>query len=144
MATFTHMPKTNLQQQIFIDALPSKVWKVLTTPDYIDQYLLEGNVHCQWIEGSPITLAMEFEGKLQTIHKGNILQVVPGVLLKYNLREENTADPVTITYQLIPAEDSIELKYQCEGFNDSNEDYFFRIQQTKLLLQKIKWLAEYA
>jgi len=138
------MPKTNLQQQIFIDALPTKVWKVLTTPDYIDQYLPEGSVHCQWTEGSPITLVTGNEEKIETVHKGRVLQVVPGVLLKYNLQEENTGNFITITYQLIPAEEGIELKFYCEGFADADPDYFFRTQQTKLLLQKIKWLAEYA
>ena len=138
------MPKTNLQQQIFIDALPSKVWKVLTGADYIDQYLLEGTIHCQWTEGSPITLVCEDSGKIETVHKGNIVQVVPGVLLKYNLQEENTGNLIAITYQIIPAENGIELKFHCEGFTDAGEDYLFRIQQTKILLQKIKWLAEYA
>lgn len=133
------MPKTNLQQQIFIDALPTKVWKVLTNCDYVNQYLLDGTVRCQWIEDSPILVVGE-----ETIQKGRILQVVPGVLLKYEIEEEKLEKPVTLTYQLIPAEQGIELKYYSEDFNDSDENYFFRLQQTKLLLQKIKWLAEYA
>jgi len=138
------MPKTNLQQQIFIDALPSKVWKVLTSCDYINQYLLDGTVHCQWTEGSVITLNQPTEEDAKPIHKGNVLQVIPGVLLKYNLQEDTTGDFTAITYELIPAEDGIELKFYSESFADSDEDYFFRIKETKLLLQKIKWLAEYA
>lgn len=143
-ATFTHMPKTNLQQQILIDALPSKVWKVLTNPDYIDQYLVEGTVESKWIEGSPITLVNKNEGRTETEQKGKILQVVPGVLLKYNLLEETSRSFINMTYQLIPAEEGIELKFKCEGFADNEENYVFRVQQTKLLLQKIKWLAEYS
>ena len=81
---------------------------------------------------------------METEHKGNILQVVPGVLLKYNLLEETTRNYVNLTYQLIPAEEGIELKLKCEGFADTEENYVFRVQQTKLLLQKIKWLAEYS
>lgn len=138
------MPKTNLQQQIFIDALPSKVWKVLTNPDYIDQYLPEGTIQSQWTEGSPITIVNDSGGKTESEQKGNILQVVPGVLLKYNLLEENTRNFINMTYQLIPAEEGIELKYNCEGFVDNDENYVFRVQQTKLQLQKIKWLAEYS
>jgi uncharacterized protein YndB with AHSA1/START domain len=138
------MPKTNLQQQIIIDALPTKVWKVLTNCDYINQYLLEGVICCKWIEGGPILVAVNEENTTSTIQKGKILQVVPGVLLKYQLEEENSIKPVTISYQLIPAEQGIELKYHSEDFNDTDENYFFRLQQTKLLLQKIKWLAEYA
>lgn len=138
------MTKTNLQQHIFIDALPSKVWKVLTSCDYVNQYLSECTLHSQWIEGSPITGIIENEGAVETIHKGNILQAIPGVLLKYTLKEGNTGNLINITYHLIPAEDGIELKCHLEGFSEADEDYFFRIQQTKLQLQKIKWLAEYA
>ncbi len=137
------MPKTNLYQHIFIDALPGKVWKVLTSCDYISQYLPEGNVHSHWTEGSVITSRNETEGA-EILNRGRVLQSVPGVLLKYNLHEENTESLITVTYELIPAEDGIELKFHSEGFIDVDEDYFFRIQQTKLLLQKIKWLAEYA
>jgi hypothetical protein len=138
------MTKTNLQQQIFIDALPSKVWKVLTSCDYVNQYLFDGSVRCHWTEGSPITLTRQSEDKIETIDKGNVLQVIPGVLLKYKLHEENTGGFIILTYELIPAEGSVELKFLCEGSFDPDEDYFFRTQQNKLLLQKIKWLAEYA
>jgi len=138
------MPKTNLQQQIFIDALPSKVWKVLTSPDYVNQYLFEGSIHCNWTDGSPLTLAIETSGKIETFHKGNVVNAVPGMLLRYQLRDENAVCFITLTYELIPAEDGIELKLYCEGFDDSDEECILRLQQTKLLLQKVKWLAEYA
>lgn len=139
-----HMPKTNLQQHIFIDALPSKVWKVLTSCDYIKQYLLDGMIHCLWKEGGEIVVKKETEEKTVTIYTGNVLQVVPGVLLKYNLVEESTDSFTTVTYELIPAGSGIELKFCNEGFFNTGEDYSFRINETKLLLQKIKWLAEYA
>ena len=138
------MPKTNLQQQIFIDALPSKVWKVLTSSYYVDQYLFNGTVQCQWTEESQLTLTRQLEGGLETIYRGNIAEIIPGVLLKYNLQEELTGYHITITYELMPAEHGVELKFHCEGFSDSDEDYLFRIKESKLLLQKIKWLAEYA
>lgn len=138
------MLKTNLQQSILIGALPTKVWKVLTTADYIDQYLFEGTVHCRWIEGSPLTLIIANEQQLETVHKGRIVEVIPGVLLKYDLHEENLVNSVTVTYEIIPAETGIELNYSCEGFADSESDHFMRMKQTQILLQKIKWLAEYS
>ena len=137
------MPKTNLHQQIFIDALPTKVWKVLTHCDYVNQYFPEENIHSQWTEGSAIVLKRE-EEETETLQKGKVLQVVPGVLLKYKLLEELANNFITITYELIPAEEGIELKFYSEGFDDTDEDYLFRINQARLLLQKIKWLAEYA
>jgi uncharacterized protein YndB with AHSA1/START domain len=134
------MPKTSLQQHIFIDALPSKVWKVLTSCDYVNQYLLEGIIQCQWAEGNSITVIHQ---KGERVNKGHILRVVPGTLLQYDLQEEGTGNFTSITYELIPAINGIELKFHCEGFKDADEDYFSRIKQTGLLLQKIKWLAEY-
>lgn len=138
------MPKTNLHHQIFIDALPSKVWKVLTSCDYIHQYFPDTNVHSQWTEGSVIVSKDQEEKQTETLQKGKVLQVIPGVLLKYQLLEEVSNSLVTITYQVIPAENGIELKFHCEGFADADEDYFFRLKESRLILQKIKWLAEYA
>jgi uncharacterized protein YndB with AHSA1/START domain len=137
------MPKTNLRQHVVIDALPSKVWKVLTSPDYISQYLFEGANLCNCTEGSVLTQFVQNGTEAETIHKGNVLQAVPGVLLKYKLKDENESF-ILCTYELIPSEDGIELTLYAEGFEDTNEAYFIRLQQTKLLLQKIKWLAEYA
>jgi hypothetical protein len=136
------MPKTNLQQHIIIDALPGKVWKVLTCATYLGQYLFEGTIHCQWTEGSPLTLVNSIEGKTETIHKGNVLQVVPEVLLKYDLHEDVSC--IHTTYELIPSGDGVQLKIHCQGFKDSDEEHLIRLQQIRLLLQKIKWLAEYA
>ena len=136
------MPKTNLHQQIFIDAPPSKVWKVLTGCDYISQYLLDGNVHSQWTEGSAITTKSGKEAT-STFHKGKVLQAVPGVLLKYNLLEEPNSNFTTVTYELIPAESGIELKFASEGFAETEQDYLLRMKEARLVLQKIKWLAEF-
>ncbi len=137
------MPKTNLHQQIFIDALPSKVWKVLTGREYISQYLLDGYVHSHWTEGSMITCKQQ-TAATETHDRGKVLQAVPGVLLKYKLIDEAPDIFTTNTYEIIPAEDGVELKLHTEGFTETDEDYFARMKDTKLLLQKIKWLAEYA
>jgi uncharacterized protein YndB with AHSA1/START domain len=137
------MPKTNLHQHAVIEALPSKVWRVLTSPDYMSQYLFEGITQCRWNEGQPLIFTIEEDEKTEVVEKGNLLRFVPGVLLQYNLTEDNLGNQ-TITFELIPAEEGVELKLRCEGFEDSEEQYLIRLQQVKLLLQKIKWLAEYA
>jgi hypothetical protein len=134
------MPKTNLQQQISVHALSSKVWKVLTNADYVNQYLLKGNVSSDWMEGNPILLITENN---ESINIGTVLQSDPGMLLKFRLREESSANHVTITYELIVAGDGVEIKMKCEGFTASDQEYFLRVQQARLVLQKIKWLAEY-
>jgi uncharacterized protein YndB with AHSA1/START domain len=135
-----NMSKTNLQQQITVHALPSKVWKVLTGPDYINQYFLDGNINSDWTEGSSIFL----DSGSKPITIGEVLQSIPGMLLQFGFREENTSTYLVTTYELILAGEGVELKLRCEGFNASHQEYLIRVQQSNLLLQKIKWLSEYS
>ena len=135
-----NMSKTNLQQQITVRALPSKVWKVLTGPDYINQYFLDGNINSDWTEGSSIFL----DSGSKPITIGEVLQSIPGMLLQFGFREENTSTYLVTTYELILAGEGVELKLRCEGFNASHQEYLIRVQQSNLLLQKIKWLSEYS
>jgi activator of Hsp90 ATPase-like protein len=136
-----NMSKTNLQQQIIVHALPSKVWKVLTGPQYINQYLFDGNINSDWTEGSSILLVEE---NTKPISIGQVLQSVPGILLQFGFREENTSTYLVTTYELILAGEGVELKMKCEGFNASQQEYLIRVQHSNLLLQKIKWLSEYS
>jgi len=136
-----NMSKTNLQQQIIVHALPSKVWKVLTGPQYINQYLFDGNINSDWTEGSSILLVEE---NTKPISIGQVLQSVPGMLLQFGFREENTSTYLVTTYELILAGEGVELKMKCEGFNASPQEYLIRVQHSNLLLQKIKWLSEYS
>jgi len=135
-----NMSKTNLQQQITVHALPSKVWKVLTGPDYINQYFLDGNINSDWTEGSSIFL----DSGSKPITIGEVLQSIPGMLLQFGFHEENTSTYLVTTYELILAGEGVELKLRCEGFNASHQEYLIRVQQSNLLLQKIKWLSEYS
>jgi uncharacterized protein YndB with AHSA1/START domain len=135
------MHKTNLQQHITVQALPSKIWKVLTSPDYVNQYFFEKNVSCDWIEGSSI---VAIAGQNGSANMGKVLESVPGILLKFNFHEEHTSTYLTTTYELIVDGEGVELKMKCEGFTATDQEYFLRIQHARLLLQKIKWLAEYS
>ncbi|MFI5185218.1 MAG: SRPBCC domain-containing protein [Chitinophagales bacterium] len=136
------MPKTNLQQQITVHAFPSKVWKVLTRTDYVNQYFLKDNIHCDWTDGSSILAIAETDKPPLTI--GKVLESVPGMFLKFSIREENTSANLITTYELIIAGDGVELKMKCEGFTATNQEFFIRVQQANLILQKIKWLSEYS
>ncbi len=135
------MPKTNLQQQITIHALPSKVWKVLTSTEYVNQYFLKDNIQCDWMEGSPIFSVLE---KQNPIAVGQVIESVPGLFLKFNFSEENTSTVLNVTYELIVASNGVELKMKCDGFSATHPEYIIRVQQSNLILQKIKWLSEYS
>ena len=136
------MSKTNLQQQITIQALPSKVWRVLTNPDYVNLYFFQGNISSDWTEGSSIFLKKE--ERADPIQAGQVLESVPGIQLKFNLQDEATPSDIILTYELMVDGDGVELKMKCEGFIATDQEYLLRVQQAKIILQKIKWLSEYS
>ena len=138
------MSKTSLQQQITVHALPSKVWKVLTSPEYINQHLHDGDIICDWMEGSPIAVMTNKDERTGSTHMGQILESVPGMLLKFSFREGDSSTYIVTTFELIVAGDGVELKMKCEGFEATQQEYLIRVQHANLHLQKIKWLAEYS
>jgi uncharacterized protein YndB with AHSA1/START domain len=64
-----------------IDAPPSRVWRALTDPDVIEQYMFGARVVTDWKPGSPIVWKGEYEGKAYE-DKGEVLEVVPERRLK--------------------------------------------------------------
>ena len=59
-----------------IDAPPSRVWRALTDPDLIEQYMFGARVVTDWQPGSSIVWKGEYEGKAYE-DKGQVLEVVP-------------------------------------------------------------------
>ena len=64
-----------------IDAAPSRVWRALTDPDLIEQYMFGARVITDWKPGSSIVWKGEYEGKAYE-DKGEVLEVVPERRLK--------------------------------------------------------------
>jgi uncharacterized protein YndB with AHSA1/START domain len=64
-----------------IDAPPSRVWRALTDPDVIEQYMFGARVVTDWRPGSSIVWKGEYEGKAYE-DKGEVLEVVPERKLK--------------------------------------------------------------
>jgi uncharacterized protein YndB with AHSA1/START domain len=64
-----------------ISAPPERVWKALTDPDQIKQYMFGSEVETDWKQGSPIRWKGEYEGRRYE-DKGEILEVAPGRRLK--------------------------------------------------------------
>lgn len=128
------MSKTNIQQHILIDALPSKVWKILTHQEYTSQFFLSDEFVFDWTEGGSILFEDE--------QRGTVEEIVPGVSLKFNLQQG--VQTFFYSYNLNPHLNGVELNIHCNGLSGSDEEYFLRLQQLQLILQKIKWLAEYS
>jgi len=59
-----------------IEAPPSRVWRALTDPDLIEQYMFGARVVTDWQPGSSIVWKGEYEGKAYE-DKGEVLEVVP-------------------------------------------------------------------
>ena len=66
---------------VIIGASPARVWKALTDPTEIRQYMFGSDVTSDWKVGSRITYAGEYEGKKYEDH-GEILEIEPGHLLR--------------------------------------------------------------
>ena len=64
-----------------IEASPEEVWRGLTDPATIREFMFGSEVQTDWKPGSPITWKGEYEGKLYE-DKGEIVTVEPGRLLE--------------------------------------------------------------
>src|SRR4051812_9607816 len=65
-----------------INASPELVWKALTDPAMIKEYLFGTDTKSDWKPGSPITFSGEWQGKSYQ-DKGVILEAIPSKKLKY-------------------------------------------------------------
>ena len=66
-----------------IRAASDDVWKALTDPAAIEQYMFGAKVDSEWHEGSPITWRGEYQGKKYE-DKGKILEMQRGKRLRYS------------------------------------------------------------
>jgi uncharacterized protein YndB with AHSA1/START domain len=93
------------KNEITINAPASKVWKALTDPDAITQFMFGTNVETDWKIGSSITWHGEYEGKSYE-DTGTILQVLPEKLLQHTYHssmsglEDKPENYFNVTYEL--------------------------------------------
>ena len=76
---------SNLLAKVSISVEASKhdVWKALTDPDAVKQYMMGADVVSDWKAGSPIVWKGEYKGK-PFEDKGRILEIEPEKTLKYS------------------------------------------------------------
>ena len=72
-----------VSQSVNIDAEPSKVWRALTTPEIIKEYLFGTNTETDWMPGSEIVFRGEYGGQTYLDH-GVILENVEHEILSYS------------------------------------------------------------
>jgi uncharacterized protein YndB with AHSA1/START domain len=66
---------------VIVQASPERVWAALTDPEIITRYMFGSTVTSDWMPGSPITYAGEYEGKKYEDH-GTILEIRPPEILR--------------------------------------------------------------
>ena len=141
--------KLTAKQSILINSPAYKVWKALTNPDLIKQYMFGVETITDWKVGSPIIYKGVWEGK-EFEDKGNILKSEPEKLLlcnywssfsglpdspenyqnvAYELSPENSGTKLSITQDNIPDE---------EGRRRSEQNWGFVLNNLKELLEKEK------
>ncbi|HZE83432.1 MAG TPA: SRPBCC family protein [Puia sp.] len=99
--------KGNLEAEVTvsIDANTSEVWKAITTPAVIREYLMGTKVSTDWKEGSPITYEGEYKGKSYK-DKGIVKKVKPGKILQTTYwssmggKEDRPENYNLVTYKL--------------------------------------------
>ena len=67
-------------RKLAIHAPVSRVWKALTDPGEISQYLFGTHTETDWKKGSPIIYRGEWQGK-SYLDKGAIIDIIPNKLL---------------------------------------------------------------
>src|SRR4051794_28934658 len=131
------MHTLKLRHEVSIHGLTTKLWNILTCSEYNSQFLVEGDIRCDWMKDSPILV--KNEGR-EFHARGVVNEVVPGILLRFTLFgiEGLSPDPLHFLYEIFPRENGIILLLTLEFHR---EDLYQRVSsQTQMMLQKIKWL----
>ena len=137
--------KRFLREEIAISALPSKIWTVLTRPDYTRQYLFDLESCSDWQKGSSLVWKIERNGAKEIALQGVVLESTPGLLLQYTTQDlfQPGTESIPTTYELIPDEEGIKLKISQELCSINDEDFKGLAENWRMILRKIKWLAEF-
>jgi uncharacterized protein YndB with AHSA1/START domain len=140
------MHTLKLRHEISIHALTSKVWSVLTSPDYTQQFLIEGEIVSEWTNGSRIFLEQDRNGNREKVEKGIIHEAVPGISLHFTLFHpgEQVKEPLNFLYELLPEEGGVRLVLTQETIVPKEDLFRIMSENSMMMLQKIKWLAEYS
>ena len=134
------MHKRTLRHEVTIHALTTKLWRVLTSSEYTEQFLFDGQFVSDWTKGSSICSPADTQKE-----RGLVKDVVPGIALEFTLfgLADVSDAPVDLSYQLVPEQGGIMLILAVNIAFEADNLYRLMDEQCKMMLQKIKWLAEY-
>jgi len=133
---------------IDINVEPSRLWRALTDPAMIKQYLHGTETSTDWKMGSEIIFTGEYEGKKYR-DRGIIGEIVENETLTYSYwsgfsgLEDKQENYSLITYNLKPKEQNITtFTWIQKGYADE-ESYNHSLTGMDAFLKKIKEVAEH-
>ena len=140
--------KDNLiaETSINIDASPAEVWKALTTPSLIKEYLMGTDVSSDWKEGSAITYKGTYKGK-EYYDKGVIKKVEPEQLFQSTYlssmsgKEDIPENYILVTYKLTKRDDKTVVSLSQDN-NSTEIEKEHSIENWNTVLEKLKEVVE--
>jgi uncharacterized protein YndB with AHSA1/START domain len=132
--------------QVTINALPERVWKALTDPEEIKQYMMGAMVSTDWALGSDITWKGEWQGK-NFEDKGKIVQSEENKKLRYTHysplsgKDDSPENYHTVTISLEEMEDQTRVSLSQTG-NESEKEQEHATQNWQSMLDGMKKLIE--
>ncbi|MES3019211.1 MAG: SRPBCC family protein [Bacteroidota bacterium] len=141
--------KENLiaETSITIGASKDAVWKAITTPSLVKEYLMGTTVKTDWQEGSPISYEGEYEGKKYK-DKGVIKKVQVGKVFQSTYwssmggKEDKPENYNLVTYNLSEAGEN-ETKVSLTQDNVLSEKEKEHVTGNwKMVLKKLKEVSE--
>jgi uncharacterized protein YndB with AHSA1/START domain len=144
------MSELFIRQSIEINARAATVWKILTSNEFIPQYMFGCLAETDWKPGSPLLWKGAADGKLYV--KGHVVSFRPPGLLVYTIMDPNSTIPdipqnyLTVTSELKSVSERITgLEFSQGDFSkvaDGLNRYKHSADGDNTILVAIKSLAE--
>lgn len=104
-----------IEKSILINAPASKLWKVLTKPDFTKKYMFGSEVQSDWEVGSAIEWKGIVDNKETVLVKGKIIEIIPEKHLVYSTFDPQGGMPdipenyLSVTYDIDDQNDQTQL-----------------------------------
>jgi len=129
-----------------INASAEKIWKTLTNPSLISQYLFGAQTITDWNIGSDIIFKINFEGN-EFKDKGIVIENIPNKKLIYKYwsgfcgLEDKPENYSIVSYKIEKVQDGNKLTWTQKGFADEQSRVSSE-NSLKSILEQIKFISE--
>nr|WP_294859718.1 SRPBCC family protein [uncultured Fluviicola sp.] len=134
------------EASVSIDSTPAQVWKALTTPGLIKEYLMGTHVVSDWKEGGKIEYSGEYEGK-KYHDKGIIKKMEPEKIFQSTYwssmsgKEDKPENYNLVTYEISEADDKTVVTLTQDNIATEKEKEH-STENWKMVLEKLKEVVE--